>query len=252
MFDPETKLSRQTDTPNSMLKTYVVHVKSAFEREKHIRSQLPSEGLDLEFVLEGDLPDLDVESLSEYFEGEMLDLKPTVSCTYKHFKIAERMVRDNVDLALVLEDDMILYKGWMDKLDEIIREARSRKLSRFLISLEDSSLKYPKGSERSRDQLLYQKETGRNTGAYLIDLDFAKATSAYLKHTKCSTSIGLHHNLMSESGVFEFYWAHPPIAVQGTATGLFATTISKNRSGVLARINWFFQRTYKQILYRLR
>ena len=235
-----------------MLKTYVVHVKSAYEREEYIRAELPNEGLDVEFVLEGDIPDLDIESLSEYFEGEMLDLKPIVSCTYKHFKIAERMVRDNVELALVLEDDMIFYTGWMNKLDEIIREAQSRKLSRFLISLEDSSLKYPKGSERSRDKLLYRKDFGRNTGAYLIDLEFARATSEYLKHAKCSSPIGLHQNSMCQSGVFEFYWAHPPITVQGTATGLFATTVSKNRAGVLARINWFLQRTYKQILYRLR
>ena len=85
------------------LKTYVIHVKTDVERERYILDQLSGLDLDIEFVLEGDIPDLDIATLSEYFEGDQLSLVPRTSCGFKHFKCYEYMIKQGTPHALVLE-----------------------------------------------------------------------------------------------------------------------------------------------------
>lgn len=237
---------------NDNLKTYLIHVKTAVEREKHMEEQMAGKGLDVEYVLEGDLPDLDIPELENYFTGVQLCLTPLTSCGYKHFKVCERMVRDNVTQALVLEDDMFFYSNWSSQLRKVLAEVEKFSLQNYLISLEDSSLKYPKGSERERGRTLYKKKSGRNCGAYIVDIGYAKAVLNYLSEQKCDRPHGLFLNRISWSGAFDIYWCHPPNIVQGTANGTFATTVSKNKTGWRGKVSWFLQRYYKRLLYRLR
>lgn len=236
----------------SQLKTYIIHVKTDVERERYMLSQLDGRDLDIEFVLEGDIPDLDLDILSGYFEGDQLAVVPSTSCGFKHFKCCEYMVRERVPYALILEDDIYLYSNWDILLPRVWAEIERRGLNGFVVSLEESNLHYPKGSERKHGQLLYQKNAGRTTGAYLVDLAYAEGFLEYLQEHKCDRPIGHFVNRACRDGVFEIYWLHPPVAVQGTAMGTMPTTISRNKTGISARTSWALQRTYKRLLYRLR
>jgi glycosyl transferase family 25 len=237
---------------NESLKTYVIHVKTAYEREEHMKIQLEGRGLDYEFVLDGDLPDLNQERVSQYFAENRYELVPLVSCDFKHIQCCEYMVRDNIPMALILEDDMFFYGNWDNQFPLIMKEIEERNLSSFLVSLEDSSLKYPEGSKRNKGQLLYQKDSGRNCGAYLVDIGYAKAILEHIRHTRVFIPFGHYQNVVSRTGAFNIYWAEPTVIVQGTAIGKFETTVSRNKTGLIGRLSWLLQRTYKRLLYRLR
>ena len=53
-------------------KVIVLHVKAGYEeRERHIRNMLGAEGIDFEFLLDGDMADLTPEVFDRYFTDDM-------------------------------------------------------------------------------------------------------------------------------------------------------------------------------------
>jgi glycosyl transferase family 25 len=118
--------------------------------------------------------------------------------------------------------------------------------------LEDSHLKYVKGSERLKNKYLYPKTSGRTTGAYLIDFNASKNILSYLKYNKCSLHIGWFHNLCSDNKIVQIYWCQPPIVSQGSINGSVKSLIVNNKVGNIRKLTYDIQKVYKKILYWIR
>ena len=69
-------------------------------------------------------------------------------------------------------------------------------MKKFLISLEESNLKYVRKSERKEDSLLYKKPIGRMAGAYLMDTICAQALINEIENNKCNLAIDWFHNCL--------------------------------------------------------
>lgn len=236
------------------MKTYIIHVSDAFEREKHIKRELNRTELEVEFVNEGDKTDLSEEIIGNYFSGEMADITNAsrISCAYKHILSYEKIANANLKYALILEDDILFYRNFNKQLNRIEKEIEKLKLTNFFISLEDSNLKYVKGSERVKNKILYPKPKGRLAGAYLIDIEASKNILAYIKTNTCSLPIDWFHNLCAENKIMQIFWTHPTIATQGSLTGVLKTLIDNKKSGLFRILSYKIQKVYKKLLYSLR
>ena len=234
------------------METFVIHVTDAFEREKHIKQQLLKVKLDAEFVLEGDKTDLTTQVLSTYFTGNRKNVTNSTSCVYKHILSYKRIVDNKIELALILEDDIIFYADFQNNLASIIDELKKEGLSNFIISLEDSLLQYINRSERLKNKMIYPKNYGRMAGAYLIDYEGAKGILEEIVDTKCHLPMDLYHNERVKAGALNIYWSQPTIAVQGSLKGSMATLIDNKTSGFFRVISFAMQRVYKKMLYYLR
>lgn len=235
------------------MKNYIIHVSTDFEREKHIRKEIAKTSFDFTFINKGDIKDLTTDILAQYFVD--MSVPSIISCAYKHILVYKDMIDNQVDYAIILEDDIYLYKNFEKKITEIVDEIKERKLSNFLISLEESTLQYVKGSEREKRKLLYLKKHGRCTGAYIIDIESAKAMMREIETHKCNTPIDWLHNIHSEKGLINIYWAHPPIAIQGSLNGKIMSMIDtrhKRSENLFRRISFAITKFYKKTLYGLR
>lgn len=233
------------------MKTYVIHVSNANDRENHMRKQLQKKNLDFSFVNEGDINEIDTSVLNEYFVGNMAKVCNATSCAYKHILACKKVAEGSDDLALILEDDIRFYSNYAE-LYEIVDEVKRRNIKNFILSLEDSILRYVPRSERVKGVRVYPKKKGRLTGAYLIDKEGAGNLMQYVRKEKVGIPMDWFHNLCVSNHVINMYWSQPVIAVQGSLDGSIKSLIDSKRYGFSRILLFKTQRLYKKLLYQVR
>ncbi len=234
------------------MRAYIIHVSDAYDREEHMQNQLKDKDLDSIFILDGDKQTLTQPLIDEFFKGDiMAKVSNTTSCAYKHILAYQKVAEGNDSVALILEDDIRFYSNF-SVLQDILREIKERELQSFIISLEDSDLRYVGKSERRKGQLIYPKEDGRFAGAYLIDKVAATNLLAYVKKAKIGIPIDWFHNECMREGVLQMYWSHPPLALQGSLDGSIRSLIDNKKFGCFRRASFRIQKIYKKCLYFFR
>lgn len=95
------------------MKYYIVHYSKNTERRVEMEKQLESIGAtDVEWITEYDKED---EFISKIQEKTGTPLRPAeISCSVKHFEAMRRMVRDNIEESIILEDDVIFEPEFKD------------------------------------------------------------------------------------------------------------------------------------------
>lgn len=238
------------DTP-----VIVLHVKNGYEeRGQHMESMLVTRKIPFVYILDGDIPDITPEILDRYFADEMHTVSAPVSCALKHLYAYEYILQHNLDGALIMEDDMILYSRFEKIFEECMRERVNRGIDQCILSFEDSSLKFVKGSVRKKGQHIYPAARDRFTGCYYISASCARAILDYVSLNKCDLPIDLFHTKLIKEISLPYYWSHPTIATQGSHCGLFLSSISEKsaKKHLYRKLTWSVKRLYKTILYRLR
>lgn len=205
-----------------------------------------------EFIHDGDLKDLSENVLESYFKGDMKQVKPATSCAFKHILAYQKLINSADNLALILEDDVILASNFCHKLNEYILEINKNSISNFLISLEDSNLKYVKNSELKSGKFLYKNKHGRMASAYLIDKTFATNILNEIKANKCHQPIDWFHNYCSDTEIINIYWSHPTIASQGSVVGSIPSIIDNSKTGLKRQISYGITKFYKKLINNFR
>lgn len=236
------------------LPVYVIHVRSAVDRENLMRSQLESANIRFEFVNEGDIQDLTPAIMERYFTGPRMDGPPAAvhSCAYKHLLAYRKLAQSGRAWALILEDDVYLAKNFSEGINEILAEIPSlHQPEKALINVEGSMLKLVPIRDRKPGQRLYPMERGRAAGAYLLSAELAREILLDVERAKCPKPIDLYHNLLVERIGLVHYWSHPALAEQGSHNGKIASLIDQKPSGAWRRITWEIQRLYKTYIRSL-
>jgi glycosyl transferase family 25 len=234
--------------------TFIIHVSTNTQREKHIIKQIQKSKLlhNYQFINKGDIKDINNNIHQQYFGGALDTINAATSCAYKHILAYEEVVRQNLDFALILEDDIFLQTNFDEIISATIFELHKFELNNYFISLEDSNLKYVSGKELVEGKYLYKKEKGRLAGAYLIDNKTCKNMLAEITNNKCNLTIDWFHNYCSELKLFQIYWLHPTVAYQGSLTGSIPSLIDDKKTGWKRELGYFAQKLYKKLLYKFR
>jgi GR25 family glycosyltransferase involved in LPS biosynthesis len=230
---------------------YVVHAPKGYERhEKRLYDILGQQyGFDFEFL--GN----DSEELVPYYFVENIDRvmnRGAIMCSLNHIMFYETMIKKGDNVALILEDDPFFSKHFLKYLRLIVAESQTLQPG-FFISLENSTLKFPRRKEIKKGKYIYDASQGRCAGAYLIDAVAARNIIERLKQHKCDKVIDHWHNDLVSENIFKMYWAHPTCVEQGSISGRMSANNSTQRAGIMRRISWIAQKKYKKyILYFLR
>lgn len=241
---------------NSFMKllnaTYVVHAKTGYEiHENRINKLFSDHNLDFKFMTDGDPSVFTDELIYKYFDSDIKKKLSigVLSCTLNHILCYEEIVKHNFELSLIFENDPFFLKNFDDNLDLVLNESKNMD-NAFIVSLENSTLKFPNFKDIRKNKYLYKAKYGRFAGAYLINLAAAKNILEYLKSNKCSEVIDWWHNSLIDKGVIDMYWAHPPLTEQGSHNGLMSSTISTKKKNVKRRVAWLLQKYYKTYFLR--
>ena len=234
---------------------YVVHAPEGYEhREAWVKNLFKKYDLDFEFVGD-DQPFMKSDSfLRKYFTPQYLktESRNLISITLSHILCYEKMLKDGADVALVFEDDPYFLKGFNSILTKIVDEFQTH-CKGTIVSIENSTLRFPRRSLRKKGQYLYKAESGRCAGAYLINQQGAKNILDSLKKAKCQEIIDWWHNQLTQQDVIKMFWAHPSIVEQGSLNGKIYGAHSSRKNTILRRISFSLEKFYKMyILYMIR
>lgn len=239
-----------------MVKIFVLHVKKGYEdRERHINQMMKNFALDFEYILDADICDFTDEIINNYFDQSNYKfLNSQLSCSLKHILAYQKIVDNNLDGAIILEDDMVLYSNFKDIFSKILLEIQDKKLDDCFVSLEDSNLCFVPRSQRKKNQFLYLQTKDRFAGAYYISNKCAKNIMNYIHEKKCDLPIDMFHKQLISRINLKYYWSHPCIATQGTHNGLFASAVNPKaqKKQKYRKLTWKLKLNYKKFLSFLR
>lgn len=232
---------------------YVVHgIQGYDEREKMLLHLLRDQyKIDFAFVTESTDPIINEEWIKQYFVEDIKEVlsKGSLYCTLVHILVYERILAKNEKYAIVFENDVCFLGDFTSKVKPIINEANSLEEG-FLISLENSTLRFPSWRKTKKGKFLYEASFGRCAGAYMIDREAVRRILDDLKINKCKEVVDWWHNDLVKRNVVKMYWAHPPITEQGSFNGKLPSTISSRSRGNMRTVRWNIQKFYKTYLLR--
>lgn len=232
---------------------YVVHAKQGYEsHEQYVNKLFYKHGLSFEFVSEEDDPSPFVTGgvIEQFFCKDILSTykRGVVLCTLSHMICYQKMIARNENYGLIFEDDPYFIGNFPRKLEKILPEIEKLKKG-FIVSLENTTLKFPHRSRLKKGVHLYGAPFGRCAGAYIVDLEAAKRMMASLQEDKCCEEIDWWHNTMAKKNIIKIYWAHPALTEQASHNGMMHAGISSREKNLFRRLSWKLQKAYKMYLH---
>lgn len=238
-----------------MIKTLVIHAKPLTERLHHMEQQLKGLPMETEYILDGDKDELTQDVIDAYLKKdcEIYKVSGATSCAIKHFMACQYIVEHGLEGALVLEDDIVLHKGFEHDFGQMLAELNHCHADKpVIISLEDSSLQFIPRSKRKKGQWLYEAPHGRVrfTGALYINQKAAKVITDDVAANRCDYAVDHYYVHLYEKGLLDFLWCEPALATQGSFNGTLTSSIGRVRS--FEGLRWRFKYAYKRFVYWLR
>lgn len=112
------------------MKTYIINLERSKVRRKHIIGEAERCGLDYELVKAVDGSQLTDEELDRLCDMEQVRKHPNwlfpgaIGCALSHYDVYKKIIENDIDVALVLEDDVYLPDNLPDLLESIKKEIR--------------------------------------------------------------------------------------------------------------------------------
>lgn len=233
---------------------YVIHALKGYElHAERIEKLFAENSIDFEFVTDGDPSLATDEDHKKYFTPDIDAVlsKGVKSCTLNHIYAYRKMVERNDRYAIVFENDPCFIGDFRTHLAKIKEEMLSLS-NGFLLSIENTTFRFPSYWQTKAGKKLYRANMGRAAGAYIIDLTAAKAILSDLETTKCHTVIDWWHNSLIEREVVREYWSHPAFVEQASHNGMLSSTISTAGKGLSRKIKWKTVMFYRRYFSRLK
>lgn len=232
---------------------YVIHALRGGEAvRERVRKEL--DGYQFDFMSDGDISKFTDELMSQYFCPNIkaiLSDGPT-SCALNHFLACEKIAQRKCRYAIVFEDDIYLEPNFDRELQAIIAEIDQQDLHGYLISLENTTLRFPSYKQKIRGKRLHKASVGRTAGAYMLDWECAAKIVEYTHQNKCDDPLDWWHNVLARNNVMQIFWTHPTITEQGSHNGKSESILdSKRNRSLVRRFKWLTKKYYKLIVRRL-
>ena len=212
------------------MKIFVVHYAKLTNRKDSIIKQLKTHNFDFEFISnhgKENLTNEDKNMFRNISDGE-------ISVALHHIECYKRIVEENVDYALILEDDIVLCNNFRQNLEHYIKELPSDWDMLFIgdgCGLHiDKKLLIP-------EKHIYKKNNVNNgkthegatrcLDSYLISNKCAKIITEKLKLPNYTILVpaDLWMNCVIKNNNFNVYWAEPTIVTQGSEKGIFKSSL---------------------------
>lgn len=232
-------------------KIFVLHVRKGYEdRETFIVDQFGKLGIEFEFILDGDIDDLSDSVIKTYFTEAMHDRLPAMSCAMKHILAHERIVSDDLQNALILEDDVVLAPNFETVFNQAMDEVKTLK-DPACIYYSNACNMYVPASDIRKGRVLYRADRSRAADSYSISQYVTKKRLEFIMNHKCTHPIDHQFNHMDPIIGIVPYWCHPTIVEQGSMNGMFDSAIDFSRKNSFFRkLDWSLQKMYKKHIRR--
>jgi glycosyl transferase family 25 len=172
------------------MKIYVINLPASRKRLQNMKRRLDSCGLRYEVIQAVSAADIDADMVKKINQADPRGgpLKPgEVACARSHLKALRKMIDDEEDVGIVLEDDVIFHR----RFSELVKSISAENLSNgplLLCALFFKPTRITKSDHLYGETYHYEIEKIENVWgamAYAIKRDDAKRMSAQIFNTRC-------------------------------------------------------------------
>jgi len=212
------------------MKTFVIHYDKLVGRKINMLKQLEENGMDAEFISNRGkdvLTETDKHPFSKLNDSE-------ISLFLHHYECFKKIIENQADFALILEDDVILCDNFIEKLNNYITQLPENIDMLFIgdgcnLHIEKHKL-IP--NKNIYEKCLYPTSWGGNgasrcSDSYIITKKCANKMCEYINNLKYEITLPIDWwlNVATRDNNFKVYWAEPTIVTQGTQNGTFQSSI---------------------------
>ncbi|NDH67908.1 MAG: hypothetical protein EBY22_08435 [Gammaproteobacteria bacterium] len=205
---------------------FVLSVKTFEDRINHVKRQMALLNIQYQFIFEFDIPDLSSELLTETFASENVLARPQQSLVLKHIHAWRLCVEHKLKNILVFEDDVILNPYFVERLNEAL-SIMDKKENGYLLFLGGADTKVPDSFLLSKDIVIEQPIA--TAEAYLTDYLACVKRMNWLAINRVSLPADFLLREMDPLCGVSQYWLRESIADQGSVTGVFESSLDKQR-----------------------
>jgi glycosyl transferase family 25 len=230
---------------------YVLNVRAYTDRRAHVERELARFGLEAEFILDFDVPDLTPELEARWFVPGCTLRPGQKSCAMKHVAALQRIVAAGHLAALVLEDDVVLEPGFAEGVQDALREAAGWAQPHVLFIGSGGNFYTPR-SQRRPGQRLYRGWRGRFGDSYILGAGTAALRLAWIAEHRIGQPIDNQFETIDKAQEITMLWLEPPVVEQGSKNGLFTSALEhKPPSPPMQRLKFALEKLRRKYLYQL-
>lgn len=225
------------------MKIFIVHYKKLTERKKYLVDKLTEYGFEYEFI-----ENFERELISEfdtlYYNNEELwydrvsgnynslpdyrDLRESEICnSLSHISALKKVVENNLEYAIVLEDDVIFKDDFKEKIDDIINRT-PKDLDVMFFGTSYSMIQLDSATSDISVKIcenIWKKIPGitRTVDAYIVSNKGAKILTDQIKEIVLPFDFELTYFFRKLK--MNIYWYDPGFVYQGSQTGHYNSSI---------------------------
>jgi glycosyl transferase, family 25 len=205
---------------------FVVSVRTFTDRIEHMRAEMARFGIRFEWVFDFDPDSIDPELVARTFATS--DLKRGhQSLVLKHAATWRACVDRKLQRVLVLEDDVVLARGFPDAFAQAMREA-DRLAPGYLIYLGCGDNRYIEGGARSASMLVPGGPLSAADAIVFDRLAAQRRLDWMAGHRVTRPADWLMREVDQQCGTPHF-WLSEPVVEQGSMNGRFASSLDEKR-----------------------
>ena len=191
-------------------KVFIVHYSPLVNRKENLTNMLQIHQIhNYEFITDFDRDNTPRETLQEYFKGN--DMTPAQICiTISHFEIYKKIVENNYDLVLILEDDALLSSDFGERLEFYCSQLPSD----FEIGFINSGCGFH-AQNVTPDKIWYEATSSRTCCSYMITKECCKKLLDGGLPFKEVIDFELNRKIKGLN--LKCYWCEPTIVTDGSA-----------------------------------
>jgi len=171
------------------IKSFVINLKRRPDRLEKFRAACPLTDVTTIYGFDG--KNLQDESEDEQnLAKRVVKLQPgEVGCFISHIRIYQKMINEGIQMALIMEDDAIFCKNFLNQYEDILREMPADADILYIGGRFYPGFRMKSGTRVSEkivkhSYLQYGEDADRTTHAYIVSLKFAKlAVDTFLANT---------------------------------------------------------------------
>lgn len=228
------------------MKVFIIHYTKLKERRQHIENQLSKYNFDVEFITDHDKENLTDSDLALFDTGILTSSE--MSLIRKHISCYEQICKQDLDYALIFEDDVTLISDFQKTLENYM-EQLPRIWDLFFIGeggshkfhIPDHIInKHPLGTNVFHKSNYSSSWGGsgasRCADSYLVSNKAAYKMLKYIDQPEYKIMKEADHllNEIALFNIFKVYWAEPTIVKQESNGGKFTSSLD---NGSVSRMN---------------
>ena len=205
---------------------FILSVRTFEDRIKHVKQQMALHQIPYKFIFDFDIPELNSEILLNTFETLNVLDRPQQSLVLKHIHAWRLCVEHNFKNILVFEDDVILKPNFVSRLNDAVNDL-ARKQNPYLLYLGGADTKVPDSFLLSEEDIVEQPIA--TSEAYVTNFMASKRRIEWLNNHKVKLPSDFLLRTMDPLCGIVQYWMKEHIAEQGSVTGVFESSLDRQR-----------------------